>query len=561
MPRRKLREFTADTETTTDPNDCRVWAWGTAPVGSPDEFTYGNTIDGLMDFMAANPGRYWFHNLKFDVAFIFVWLHDHEYQYVSERPRAGQYTALIDGLGKVYQVQIGARIVLADSLKKIGMSVADVARTYGLPYGKGEIDYDAPREPGHVLTPEEVDYLRRDVCIMAHAMAERLAEGDRLTTASDCLAAYKDMRGRDFDRYFPHINSIMDAFIRRAYYGGWVYVSPDVRGHVVGEGARLDVNSLYPWALSQNDMPIGSPAWFAGEPPRDGRFWIAEVTISATLKADGVPCIQTRAARLFGSAEYAREVAEQTFVVCNVDFALWCEQYDVDVLSWKGGYAFDHTGGLFTDYVEHYMRIKASSTGGARFQAKLMMNSLYGRFGLKIRISGKHPEVDSDRVLHYVRDPETEREGVYIPVAVFVTAFARTKTIRAAREFGARFCYADTDSIHYTGAGIPEDIEVHDTRLGAWKLEARFDRARFVRPKTYAEVETGGHVDYKCAGMSDALKSIMRFDDFKIGFHTPECSHCGGVCSTCYANREFWGLRPRNVPGGVVLVPTPFSIS
>ena len=78
--------------------------------------------------------------------------------------------------------------------------------------------------------------------------------------------------------------------------------------------------------------------------------------------------------------------------------------------------------------------------------------------------------------------------------------------------------------------------------------------------KKYAEVEEGGRADFKCAGMSDALKSIMRFDDFKVGFFTPACTHCGGNCQRCYANTAFWGLRPKNVPGGVVLVPSPFSI-
>lgn len=561
MGRRKRAEYAADTETTTDPEDCRVWAWGVAKVGAPDTFEYGTDLDGLMEYMSAHPGRYWFHNLKFDVAFIFVWLHDHGYRLVKERPKEGEYTALVDSLGKIYRVGIGPHVVLADSLKKIQMSVAEVARTYGLAYGKGEIDYDAPREPGHMLTPEEHEYLRRDVCIMATALAQRLADGGKLTTASDCLETYRDMCGKSFDRYFPKLNDIMDTYLRDAYFGGWVYVNPKHRGKTVSGGGRLDVNSLYPWALSCCDMPIGTPTYFTGAPPRDGGYWVARVTLTASLKPDGIPCIQTKAAKLFGSAEYATAIEEpQTFTVCNIDFGLWLEQYDVDVIAWHGGYRFEHTGGLFTDYVEHFMAIKANSEGGARYQAKLFMNSLYGRFGLKIHIQGKHPVVDNERVLHYVSDPATTREGVYLPVAVFVTAHARCKTIRAAREFGERFCYADTDSIHYLGKDIPADVEVHPTKLGAWKLEARFTRARFVRPKTYAEVEEGAHAEFKCAGMSDALKSIMRFDDFKVGFFTPACSHCGGNCQKCYANTAFWGLRPKNVPGGVVLVPSPFSI-
>ena len=210
------------------------------------------------------------------------------------------------------------------------------------------------------------------------------------------------------------------------------------------------------------------------------------------------------------------------------------------------------------------MSIKERATGGERYQAKLFMNSLYGKFGQKIDVAGKVPTIDDDNVLHLVKAEKRDRDPVYLPVAIFTCAYARAKTIRAARLFGARFCYADTDSIHAIGTDIPEGVPIHDTKLGYFKIEAFFERARFVRPKTYVEIERGGHADYKCAGMSDGLKSIMRFDDFREGFKTPECDvsreTCSHDCAHCYANKKLWGLRPKNVPHGVVLVPSPFSI-
>ena len=564
MARRKRREYTADFETTTDPEDCRVWAWGVASVGEPDTFVYGNTIDGFMAYIDEHPGRYWFHNLRFDATFVMCHLLSHGYAHVLDgRCRAGQFSALIDGLGKIYRVQIGPSVTLADSLKKITMSVADVAKTYNLPYGKGEIDYDAPREVGHELTPEEVEYLRRDVCIMALAMGERLKVGERLTTSSDTLEAYKDLIGKAWPDIFPTLNPKLDALLRGAYRGGWVFCAPNHRGKDVGEGVRLDVNSLYPWALSECPLPVGMPQYFRGEPPK-GRMWVARAIIVATLKPDGVPCIPVKEAVLYGSAEYGElnDATEMDF--CSVDLELWREMYDVDIIEWEYGFSFDSENGLFTDYISYYMRIKATSTGGQRFQAKLFLNSLYGKFGQKIDVAAKVPVLDDTGTLHYVKAPEREREPVYLPVAIFTCAHARAKTIRAARLFGDRFCYADTDSIHAIGREIPDGIEVHPSKLGAFKREAYFERARFIRPKTYVEIEEGGHADYKCAGMSDGLKSIMRFEDFKEGFKTPECADiahtCDHKCEVCYANKHFWGLRPKNVPGGVVLLPSPFSI-
>lgn len=563
MGRRKTIEYTADFETTTDASDCRVWAWGVARVGEPGTFEYGNALDGFMAYIDEHPGRYWFHNLRFDGSFVMCWLLEHGWPHVTDRPGPGQFSALIDGLGKVYRIQIGRRVTLADSLKKITMSVAAVAKTYGLAYGKGEIDYDAPREVGHELTADELDYLRRDVCIMAEAMAQRLSVGDRLTSSSDTLAAYRDMVGDAWGRLFPKLNPKLDALLRGAYRGGWVFVNPTHRGEDVGEGVRLDVNSLYPWALSSCTMPVGMPEYFRGEPPR-GRLWVARCVMVARLRPDGVPCIPIRPAALFGSTEYG-ELREPTQIdVCSVDFELWRENYEVDVISWDYGFSFDGADGLFTDYIGHYMSIKEHATGGARFQAKLFMNSLYGKFAQKIDVSGKVPTMDDTCTLHYVAAPRRDREPVYLPVGIFTCAYARGKTIRAARLFGDRFCYADTDSVHAIGTDIPPEVPVHDTRLGYFKIEAYFERARFVRPKTYVEIERGGHADYKCAGMSDGLKGIMRYEDFREGFRTPDCEvsreTCDHDCERCYANRKFWGLRPRNVPHGVVLVPSPFSI-
>lgn len=563
MGRRQQTEYTADFETTTDPRDCRVWAWGVARVGESESFVYDITIESFLDFVLEHPGRYWFHNLRFDATFVMCHLLESGWVHVEGRPGKGQFSALIDGLGKVYRVAVGPTVTLADSFKKITMSVADVAKTYKLPYGKGEIDYGAPRPVGHVLTADEVEYLRRDVCIMSLAMSKRLEAGKRLTSSSDTLEAYKDMMGEQWPRLFPVLNPKLDALLRGAYRGGWVFVNPAHKGVEVGEGVRLDVNSLYPWALSTCTLPVGQPTYFKGAPPT-GVLWVARCVMTARLKPDGVPCIPVKAAALFGSAEYG-ELDEPTQIdLCSADLELWLEMYDIDVISWDYGFTFEGANGLFTDYIAHYMSIKERSTGGERFQAKLFMNSLYGKFGQKIDVAGKVPTIDDDKVLHLVAAAKREREPVYLPVAIFTCAYARAKTIRTARLFGDRFCYADTDSVHAIGCDIPEGVPVHDTKLGYFKIEAYFEKARFVRPKTYVEIERGGRADYKCAGMSEGLKSIMRFEDFREGFKTPECGAsretCDRDCAHCYANKTLWGLRPKNVPHGVVLVPSPFSI-
>lgn len=567
-----MREYCADYETNTYIEDCHVWAWGIAEIceNPEDTFLHGASIDEFMAWVFNHPGRYWFHNLKFDGSFIVSWLLAHEYEHTEGKPKAGQFSALIDDLGKFYQIQVGnKRVTFADSYKKITMPVRAVAKTYGLDMSKGEIDYSLYRPYGHELTAEELDYLRRDVLIMAHAMNERLKMGGKLTTSSDCLEIFRDILGKGrYRTVMPIINDMADAKMRLAYRGGWVYVNPKHKGADVGLGIRLDVNSLYPWAMRYNALPVGAPAYFSGAPkPNKARpLWIASVTITAKLKPGKLPCIQLKGSSLFGEREYTDVIPEPTpLVVCSVDFELWNEMYEIEVWEWGGGWTFEARNGVFDEYIDTFMAQKQNAqTPGERMSAKLCLNSLYGKLAQKIKQRGRVPIMGEDGVLHFGDGSESDREPVYLPMGIFITAYARCKTIRTACEFGDRFCYADTDSIHAIGEDIPDDVEVHPKKLGAWKHEATFDRARFVRAKTYVETVEGKE-EYTCAGMSQSLKDIMRWEDFHSGFETRECPYylpggCGENCQTCYDYKENWGLKPKQVRGGVVLMPSPFSI-
>ena len=44
-------KLTADFETTTDENDCRVWAWAVCEIGNTDNFIYGNDIKGFLKYL------------------------------------------------------------------------------------------------------------------------------------------------------------------------------------------------------------------------------------------------------------------------------------------------------------------------------------------------------------------------------------------------------------------------------------------------------------------------------------------------------------------------------
>ena len=57
--------YTADFETTTNPDDCRVWAWAVCNIDTPDDIVHGIYIDEFMLFCERSKNsRFLFHNLN-----------------------------------------------------------------------------------------------------------------------------------------------------------------------------------------------------------------------------------------------------------------------------------------------------------------------------------------------------------------------------------------------------------------------------------------------------------------------------------------------------------------
>ncbi len=182
-------KFTADFETTTDPNDCRVWAYGLFEIGSKDNFIYGNNLDKFMEYIKDKNYTIYFHNLKFDGEFILNWLFRNSFEHVQVKTplREKTFATLISDKGQFYGLEIcfGYSKLLKerlyckiyDSLKILPFSVDKIAKAFDLPISKLKIDYDEKREIGHELSPEEIAYLRNDVEIVARALETLFRRG------------------------------------------------------------------------------------------------------------------------------------------------------------------------------------------------------------------------------------------------------------------------------------------------------------------------------------------------------------------------------------------------
>ena len=583
-------KLTADFETTTDVNDCRVWAWAICEIGNVDNFVYGNDIKTFLQYLYDQKrSKVWFHNLKFDGEFLVQALYKLGYQHVDDIEHATDksFTTLISTMGAWYTIDIFfevskdkkilRRATVHDSLKIFNFSVDAIAKDFALPINKLTLDYTAKREIGHELTQHEIDYIRNDVEIMARALHIMFSQGHtKITIGSDALAYYKKIT-KNFRRLFPELPKEVDKEIRQSYKGGFTYLSPKYQNELVNGGITIDINSAYPAVLHNYLLPYDYPIYFEGEYKYDREYplYVIQFTCSFELKEDKIPSIQLKHSPFFKANEYLTSSDGRNIALCltSPDYELFREQYNVYNLEFIGGYKFRGAVGMFTDYVDYWInekiKNKKTSNKAQTLISKLFLNSLYGKFSLNVNSGTKIP-IMLDGKLHYKYiEPDDSRKPVYLPIGTFTTAYQRKYIIetsqkirdwsKANRGYDA-YIYSDTDSCHLKLSPSDLDelakfIKVDDYELGAWAFECRWKRGKFLRQKCYLEETMDDEIVCTVAGLPKQYAPLLTFDNFRIGMTTEELDK---------KKMQELGIKPKlaykHVEGGVVLQPTEFTI-
>jgi len=309
------------------------------------------------------------------------------------------------------------------------------------------------------------------------------------------------------------------------------------------------------------------PIYFEGQYEQDEGYplYIQHIRCEFHVKDNYIPTIQIKKNLAFRQNEYLTSSKGEIvdLYVTNVDLALMEEHYELYDVEYLGGWKFKSKTGMFNKFIDKWTYIKTHSEGAIQTLAKLMLNSLYGKFATNPDITGKVPYLKEDGSCGFRVGEQEFKDPVYTAMGVFITSYARELTIRTAQKCYDRIIYCDTDSIHLVGAEIPDVLKdiVDDKRLGFWAWEGNYKRGKYIRQKTYLyeiyqkfdeekkkwvnclkEEHQRVNLEVKCAGMPDKVKENVTFENFAIGFS----SH--------------GKLLPKHVNGGVVLVDTEFTI-
>lgn len=543
--------YACDFETRNERDNCSVWHWGYAEIGNVDNWGWGIHLEDFIAFISKQTDTYYFHNAKFDCSFILSYLLQHGFTYNDDRKqKKNTFKLLMNEMGVFYTLQIcfndkpKQRVIatIYDSFKKLPFKLEKIAKDLKLPILKGSIDYNKERPFGYEPTEDEITYLENDVKILALALELQFEEHlTKMTIGSDCLHTYTEMLGngdykkgkKKFRQLFPVLHKVFDSHLRKAYRGGWTYLNPKYAGVDLHSGIILDVNSEYPWAMRENPMPFGVPILYTGKYKDNSEYplYVQQIECAFKLKENHLPTIQIKDNPLyFKKNEYVTSSKGMTLTLhlSNIDLALFLDHYDIiGEINYVSGYMFRASSNLYNEYIDYFMKEKENSDDNPtkRLKAKLLMNNLYGKTGSKTVTVPRIPYLDKEGVVRYKNGQEEELEPVYIPTAIFTTAYARNLIIRTSQENYGRFIYCDTDSMHLLGTDVPQkmiDTEmIHKTKLGKFDLEHTFDKARYLFQKTYlyhaVYKDKPSELIIKGAGMTDDVKKNLSFDNFYIG--------------------------------------------
>jgi len=342
------------------------------------------------------------------------------------------------------------------------------------------------------------------------------------------------------DNSIHMLSGDISNYIRQGYTGGAcdMYIPKPINNNKI---YAYDVNSLYPFVMAENKLPIGNPTYFSGDITKIDKnafgFFYCNITAPDNLKH---LIIQTHVK----SSEGVRTIAP---LGTWSDMVFSEEMYNAIKFGYKfeilWGYTFE-SDYVFTKFVNDLYKIRLDypKSDPMNYIAKIILNSLYGRFGMddnfvisqimnkedydkfekldidnsifdvielddNLLVQAKNPKVELDTLL----DNASETHNVNIAIAAAITAYARIHMSQFKNNNNFNLYYSDTDSAYIDS---PLDEHLIGPKLGLMKLECICNDAVFLAPKVYSLITDSG-VIMKIKGLSSEALSEITFDDLK----------------------------------------------
>lgn len=353
----------------------------------------------------------------------------------------------------------------------------------------------------------DISNLLRENCKLAMTDArllDILREYDRrglcrITAGGASMEAFASGEWKWYYDKFPQLKPEDKKSLHDAYVGGFMVA----REGAYGKAVDVDCNSMYPSILRNEWLPWGLPEPYDGAYERDDDMPLHcdELTFRAELKPDGYPfLLDGRSA--YGLNRPTSTRGYVTRVLTDIDQKLLHENYEVSVYRHVRGWKFRQSKGFFRSFVDEWGDLKQKATGERRQMAKLVMNALVGKMAslpkgaVMLPFSRDGVTLDWDIAQRGGSNLKTD----YLPVPVWVNAYARRRLMDVCHANSDRLLYANTDGCILSGWEPVRSCEIHPTELGKWKIAARYEKLTILGMNRYQGWKDDGDVDVCMAG-------------------------------------------------------------
>lgn len=391
-------------------------------------------------------------------------------------------------------------LMLLDSTNYWRVKLADIGKRLGI---------EKLEMPENWNDPETADaYCKRDCEILIVALqtwfnwlAEHELGGLAISLAGQAWSAYL-YRFMDYPIFIDDNERALEL-ARDSYYGG--RTEANLLSKPIRNVTCCDVNSMYPHVMREYEYPTRLHGIYKRVSLSELRKWTKKYCVTARVIVttdEPVYPERTKYGLTFpiGTFQTVLSTPEITYALEH-DHLVSCSEASVY-----------EKAPIFVRFVDELYAIRKayieSGDETAKYYVKIMMNSLYGKFGQR---SGKEEilgydddprlyvetEIDLDtgkryRIRHIAglilsRSLDEEGRDSHPAISAHVTAYARMLLWNLIEQAGRdNVYYTDTDSLHVNAMGLAQlDNLISDTLLGALKVEKHITRAVYFGPKDY----------------------------------------------------------------------------
>ena len=475
----------------------------------------------------------WVYNLAFEWSFILPVLIEKGFTFkenISKDDEKVFNTVSTHSVSSVWNITLkfskkSGTVIFRDLAKIYGGGLGNVAKAFGLPTQKGEIDYRLNRLHGHVVTKEEKEYCFKDTRIIIDILLEMQKRNDKYFFNSMSMASYSmkmmikygwPRSTHPYAKYrelYPELDKEESDFLRNAVSGGITYAPErwqfkDIKQNII----HIDKNSMHPSSAYYNKFAYGKGEYKKGRPNNYADYSncchvlisFYGVKLHSIIALIGLKYIDDYELTLWDFEIETMKKCYENLEIKYIDYY----RYKKKPLPWRKYYARCY-----------YSRLEAKKKHDDFnvLYYKLLMNSSYGKSLERGHMETFENCLDSEGIITSISHPKELKDGqelkefnakyTYLPYGSQIPAYSRCDLIELALKIGyEKVVYFDTDSIFFiddeeTRANMNKYMATQNF-LGGWKIEEIITRAQFTAPKRYKAETDKGEVYIKAGGIN-----------------------------------------------------------